>query len=227
MDTTIHFGSEHCNIGILLYAMRNAEIIYKDELNEATYQHQHLEMCLGFEIPTFEQQLEKFREEKGFRSIEELLDGRDEDDVEIGEFNEIGYTDLEDYELLVKTAYMLLFAYFFFGKKTEFDKQSEISLEQYTVNVADHVTEEVLKASQVLHSVFTDSNYVRDIPLMAGISTMIENIKILSDYDAMNHAMQMNGFDGVRWLSQFNSEMTENLLCLNDDYAEASQSYPY
>lgn len=225
--SAFNFAKNHCNIGVLMLSVRLAEINISDLLVRMEFEKDHLEYSLGFSIPSFEDQLEKFRTEFGYRTIDELTEELDDDSCKTGQFNNEGYVNFEDQMLLVETLYLLYFAAAFFEQKTNFNSQSKISIEQYVIQCADHVTLDILNGSQALDYRFTDHQYAQQEPVMKALSPPITTLHKLSEYDAMNHAMQMNSFDGVRWLAKFSSEITNNLLSLNEDFASGVFTYLY
>lgn len=225
--TKFEFPKERMNMGVVLAAVRNDELNCSDEVGSTRNHLNTLELAIGESIPSLESQIERFNDKFNWGNIEELADGVSDEELENHPFDDKGYVDLEPYDLIANTLYLINFAYSFFNQIEAFSKQNEVSLAEYVQQCADHVTEELLEASQVLDWRFSSNEDCPVHPYMQVLLTQMENIKQFSNWEAMSFAHSANGVDGTRNLARFSFEMTDNLLTLNDEYAEGSYSYIY
>jgi hypothetical protein len=222
---SFNFPQEHLNIGVILHAIQIEGLDCQDQIESTSIHHEHLEKIVGNSIPDFDNQVKRLRKKYKWRTIEELEKKLGTEKTE--EFDKNGYVDLNDYDLAAKTLYLINFAYCFFNRIDDFKEQTEINLNDYIQECADHTMESILKGSQTLDSRFTLSNDCPIISYMTALVSQTENIKILSEWKTLNYVLAHKDELSILLLGRFAFEIFDNLLTLNDDFANGSYSYHY
>lgn len=224
----ISFPSTHCNMGVLFRAVDRAEINVNENMDTLNSAISSLEIAIKTDIPTIEDQLEKFTKKKGYKPFSVVEKQLTSDELEESNDWENGvFVDFDGFSKLAETVYLINFAYNFFFRYSEFKEIKGASLKKYVELCADHAFENVLKGTQAIDYRFTDASYAQEVSVMAALRPMMCDIDYLCEGSTIEEVSKHNSRDGVRCLLNFTVDIRDNLLYLFDDYLGSANTYIY